>query len=156
MAFYAAYDATLRDAEYLAPRLQEADRAEIWALNRHTPIQALTAAVEHHSASVWCVNSDPVMMFGCPPKAFLDPYVGVPWLLGTNLIARHPKAFITQNKQALAEWLPKYRLLENYVDSRHLVAVKWLARLGFMIHKPLPIGPDSMMFHRFTMRGFYV
>ncbi len=157
MAIFTTRAATIDDAVGLAPRLQQADKNEIWAMNRHTPLQALVSATKNDEGSmVWCADQVPVMMFGCPRMGFLSPYIGTPWLLGSDLILKYPKAFLRHNIATLYGWQRRYRLLENYVDSRHSVAVKWLAWLGFKIEKPQPIGVDKVLFHKFTIRGFHV
>ena len=132
--------------------MRQADVEEIWAASRMQPLEALRLGVlvsEH--ALTGMVDDDPVCIFGVSHRSLLDT-TGVPWLLGTNAIDKHAKAFMRRNKTIIKEWRARYELLENWVDSRNTKSIAWLRWLGFEIEEASPYGALGLPFHRFTMR----
>lgn len=77
-----------------------------------------------------CVDGVPVCMFGVAPGSVLNGQ-GVPWMLGTNALVRHEKAFLRRCKGVVAAMLRTYPRLLNVVDERNDKARQWLAWLGF-------------------------
>ncbi|RAU21077.1 hypothetical protein CU669_15080 [Paramagnetospirillum kuznetsovii] len=138
---------------YIVVGMREADRDEVWASSHALPIDALERSLSA-STMAWTgmVDGIPVCMFGVAPRSLLDGRVGAPWMLGTYEVERHSKAFLRRNKAYVAQMLEAYPVLENHVDVRHGISIKWLQWLGFTIGPVAPHGPDDMPFHKFTMR----
>lgn len=145
--------ATPEDLEYVAANMDPADAAEVWATAHKTPIEALTLSAGV-SRETWAGRADgrAVCIFGVGTRFALDT-VGVPWLLGTPEIRQHKRLFLRASKVWVSDRARQYSVLENWVDSRHTRAVKWLRWLGFTIEDAQPYGPDGVPFHRFHMRA---
>lgn len=135
--------------------MDPADAAEVWAMGRKTPLEALEASAKvSRETFVGLADHEPICAFGIGQRTLMD-NVGIPWLLGTPEIRKHPRPFLNLSKHWIdaAMWSYSYERLENWVDVRHTRAVKWLKWLGFTIEEPTPFGPDRMLFHRFHMGG---
>lgn len=141
------------DADSLAPRLRDADVAELRAA--HGPdADALTLLRDGLTATpdaVAAVEGGRVIaLLGCAPGGTLLAPCGIPWLLGSNECAGHARLFVARGRQAVADWLARFGRLENFVDARHVASIRWLKRLGFTIHPVQRCGPAGALFHRFT------
>ncbi|MGO9410038.1 MAG: hypothetical protein ACLQCB_04720 [Spirochaetia bacterium] len=136
---------------YLAEHMAEADRDEVTAAVGMGPYPALEDSLER-SVVAWTGMVDfdrPVCMFGVSPIDILGG-VGSPWLLGTGELPRHAKTFMRLNKEYLLRMLELFPHLENWVDARHVVAIRWLKWLGFRFdEEPVPYGPFKLPFFRF-------
>ncbi len=137
---------------YIAEHMSEADRNEVAAAVGIPPSDAL---YDSWVASVVCwtgmVDERPVCMFGVSAVDILGG-VGAPWLLGTDDLPRHAKTFLRLNREYIPKMLDVFPALINWVDVRHVVAIRWLRRLGFEFDaQPVVYGPWGMEFYRFTM-----
>ena len=93
------------------------------------------------------MNGEPVVIFGCGQ---MPDGAGVPWLVGTDEMERHPVAFYRASRGFIKEMSGMYDYLENYVDVRNKLSVRWLRWAGFVMEEPEALG--SGMFRRFWMR----
>lgn len=157
--------AAKRVAFFRPPRLDEdipamvadmraGDRAELEA-TIDLPIQdQLKQAIEWSTLPVAAVNErgDLLALFGAAPFSLMSK-TAAPWMVGTNLIRRYPKALTEGAQRFFAMTLQTHPRLLNFVDARNTESVKWLARLGFTVEKPKPHGIADLPFHRFHM-GF--
>lgn len=142
-------DAQAEDAEWLACGLRERDRQEAQASHGPHILATLYAAIEASKGMCWVAEGErPVFVIGCAPVA---PGVGSPWLLGTDDVAKHPRALTRIAKRHIAVMRETYPVLLNYVDERNADSVGWLRLLGFKVEEPAPYGIEGRPFHRFTM-----
>ncbi len=146
-------DAMEAHIETIAPALREADMLEIAASGIPDPSEALGRSLRA-STRAWTVVVEgiPSLMFGAAPISALSGR-GAPWLLGTDAIFKIYRRFLRGCPAYVAEMLRIYPHLENYVDCRNAISVRWLKHLGFEIHRPTPYGVNGEMFHRFTMEA---
>lgn len=144
------------DIAPIAKGMRAADRAEVWAASRRTPEQALSFSYKN-SAQVFTGLADgtPFVMFGVGEQSRLLG-VGVPWLLGTDEIARHTVPFLRCCGFWTKRLLADYRVLKNHVDNRNRLSIRWLQWLGFSLSEPRPHGPDGLLFRAFELRADYV
>ena len=70
---------------------------------------------------------------------------GVIWLVGTDEITQHPVTFYRASRKIFKQLSQGYNRLENYVDTRNLLSLRWLQWLGFDIGTPEFCG--SGVFH---------
>jgi len=137
---------------HLAVNMRADDRREIWAAGCMLPRESLEMSLER-SRIAWTglVDGVPVCMFGVAAEVGILP-VGRPWLLGTDDIEKHQRAFLRRNRQKVAEMLSMYPLLVNYVDARNKASIKWLQWLGFTVDEnTIPVGVNQVPFRRFEM-----
>ncbi|WP_428659501.1 hypothetical protein [Reyranella sp.] len=141
--------ATVADARMLV--LRAADREEVEALTGRDPREALVASVER-SASAWAGRADGelVCLFGVVPMSLVG-VVGVPWLLGSDAVARYGRPFLRRNRVYLREMLRVFPVLRNVVDARNAVSIRWLRWLGFTLGTPQPMGVRGLPFIPFEM-----
>lgn len=148
--------ATLEHAQQLAPRMRPEDAAEVWASSRQTPLESLVSSLawskEAHAA-LW--GSEVAALFGIARGPFLS-FRAFPWLLGSELLNRHPGPFVRQARVIVREWIEQYGFLEQAVDARYAAALRWAARVGFEVGEPQPFGLLGMDFCRITARRSHV
>lgn len=77
--------------------------------------------------------------------------VGVPWLISTNHVERHARAFLKVCKPEVQSMLSRHEHLMNYVDARNTAAIRWLKWLGFHFAPAAPYGAKRFLFHKFTL-----
>jgi hypothetical protein len=144
--------ATVAHAEAIAQNLREADRQEIAASSRFSPRLAIRLSVLS-ATRAWAGFADEqlVCLFGVSPVSLIEGR-GAPWMIGTPLVERYATAFLRRNKRFLPEMQERFTVLENYVDERNALAIRWLQWLGFQMDEPLPHGPHGLPFRRFELR----
>lgn len=144
--------ATLDHAKTVAAKARGADVDELWACAKYTPLGCLELGLEISPESwAWLWDGEPVCVFGVSAASVLVSS-GAPWMVGTEEIDKHPFRFLRHGRDVIQHMLRQYEILENYVDARNRMAVKWLKWLGFTIHPPEPYGVFGMPFHKFTLK----
>lgn len=145
-------EATAEDAVEVALNIRAADRDELWASGRNIPISCLIRA---HKLSTGCkslvIDGKVACIFGVAPLSMLGS-IGSPWMIGTDLIEKHPKTFLRKCQNSVLAMTESYGTLLNYVDARNVMAIKWLSWLGFHVQQAVPYGPFKMPFHKFELR----
>lgn len=138
------------DAEAIEPLIRQADRDEITEALGIPMLEALRqCATGCCKASKIVAEGEVVAVFGDAVHSVLG-QIGVPWLISTVHVERHPKAFLQVCKPEVAEMLTRHRELVNFVDVRNTTAIRWLKWLGFEFSEPVPYGRHGFLFHQFT------
>jgi hypothetical protein len=140
---------TRADLDRLVENMRPADRAEVEAMSGpdvHNTVRRCLY-LSSHSAAVE-VDGQFACLMGVAPVALIAG-VGSPWMLGTKLCDRHGRALVAMGRLYIAEMHETYRTLEGYVHAQHVQSVRWLARLGFSIAPPCPMGVSGQAFHYF-------
>lgn len=123
-------------AEHLWPvamNMRRADREEVWASGRRTPLEALRISLNMSQKAWTAMAGDvPFAMFGVAPSLFV-PWLGVPWMLATPTIEAARIPFLRQSRHFVDEMQSDFRVLENYVSAENTVSLKWLKFCGFNI-----------------------
>lgn len=130
--------ATEDDARELAPLLRAEDRAEVLALGLEPVdglLQSVAAACE---AWTWRDDGRIICMAGVAPLSLIGS-TGIPWLLGSPLVAAHRRTFMVETSRRVAHWLTLFPVLRNVVDARYEAAIRWLRWLGFTVGEPFPL-----------------
>ncbi len=153
MATIEVVTATLEHARRMASRTRRADREEVWASHGVGAREALALSLMA-SREAWTglVNGEPACMFGVTPYP-AEKGVGVPWMIGTDLVERHAAAFLRRNRSYVRHMLGVFPKLRNHVDARNEMSIRWLRWLGFTIHAAAPYGLYGLPFHLFTMES---
>jgi hypothetical protein len=131
----------------VAANMRPADVAEVWALARHSPAEAVTRSLGlPGEAYAFLVDDEPLAVFGCAETSIPD--TGSPWLLGAVGVERHARQFLELGRSYVAHWAHEYTDLYNVVDARNERSIDWLGRLGFVFDEPILIGATPFLpFH---------
>lgn len=136
----------------LLPQVREADRTEFSAFSGMTAAQVLDIGLRCSTvAYAGLVNNNVVAIFGVSPRSLLTGSA-VPWLVASHELPHYQKTFLRRCRPVVREFLGRYPFLENYVDARNTVAIRWLRWLGFQLDDATPAGVAGLPFHRFEMR----
>jgi hypothetical protein len=137
--------ATSADALELAQHMREADRQEVWAAERRTPLEALRFAMQ---VSEFCrclrIDGEVAMLWGV--ARIIDQTWNI-WLLTADVVDRKPLAFWRTFRSQLVELVRTYPVLCNMVDARYTKALEALRRVGFTVYPADPYGVDDQPFH---------
>lgn len=139
------------DIAVLVKNMREHDKQEVNAATRMGLRNAVETSVTMSTYSkTGLVNDELVCMWGVCPISLLSSS-GSPWMLGTDLIEKRQRVFLRRSKPWLDDIRKDYRYLENFVDARNVLSVKWLKWLGFEMDEAEPYGIHGEPFHKFTM-----
>jgi len=131
-------DATLEDAEALAPFIREQDALEVYLSHGLSAGEALRISYANSDERYSIIDEDErvVGMFGCVDNGDMK---GMPWLLGSDDLVKkgHSKSFLTGSKKYVEGIKHYYNHLYNYVHEGNTVSLKWLKWLGFSCDKKL-------------------
>lgn len=143
------------DVELIAANAREADVLELAAVGSDPATAMYKGLVMSTHAWTGLVNGVPVCMFGVAPRSVLSGR-GYPWMIGSRLLERYAVTFIRRCMPQVQKMRDSYNLLENYVDARNELAIRWLMWLGFTIQPAAPYGLNGEPFHRFLMETEHV
>jgi hypothetical protein len=134
----------------IVPYLRRADVEEIWAATGLSPAFAVAYSIAH-SRDAWAIllNGKPAGVFGAG-AAGKD--IGVPWLVATEEIERHPVRFYRVSRAVIEKMRQRYAYLTNWVDARNTLSIRWLEWAGFTVEPPRPYGAAGLGFCRFWWR----
>lgn len=138
------------DADFLAPRLREADREEIIASGSPIHLEALKAGLGWGKLSLTGVDElgYPVTMFGSSTHP-VDPCVGVVWAMATDEIKHHAKSFLGPSREWVETLNRRHPVLMNYTDCRNEEHHRWLKWCGFIFINKVT-GPTGLPFFEFV------
>lgn len=146
--------ATQELVDALKGRFRQADIDEVYAMSGRDVNSAVDDGLkfsDHAWVGTW--EGEPITVFGVRGLGLLGDE-GTPWLLGTDRIRENGirQAFVQLSAPYVQEMLRDFAYLENYVDARNTVSIRWLKRIGFTVDPPEPAGYLKMPFHRFWVR----
>lgn len=141
--------ATEEDIAYVAPRMRQADKDEVWASGGYEPEEALRLSYRASRPCFAGVNdkNEPSALFGAAP---LSDNVGAVWLLGTNSIDTSPISFLRWSKKFFPYVMEPYDMVCNLVHAENAVHIKWLRWLGFSFLRKVKHGPEQQPFYEFA------
>lgn len=150
---YAIVPATQEHVAAMLPHVRTADRHEVMAASGQS-VEAILPKCVSDAEMAWSgmVDDEVACIFGVTGASVLSE-TGYPWLIGTDLIEQHAKAFLKRNRKMVGLMLARYPVLKNYVDVRNEKSIQWLRWLGFVILPAEPFGLYRMPFHPFEMRS---
>lgn len=139
---------TLDELIDLSNRLCDEDECEIRAMGLNPQLGIISTASESVEIQAAFKGGLILSAWGV---AITQDLAGIarPWMVMTPEGRKHPRTIMQISHAAVASWSRKYGYLENFVDSRHRQAVRWLKRIGFSVEPALPMGPYGREFHRF-------
>lgn len=142
------------DADTLLRGLRQCDRREAEATVGAANVEAAMHASLESSLVAWAaeVDGELAAVFGVAALSVLNG-IGVPWMMGTDLLDRMPRAVIENTRAYIPRMLVLFPHLTNFVDARNQRSIRLLRWLGFEIRPAEPFGAQGLPFHRFEMRG---
>lgn len=150
--------ANLDHVRAMSCKIRQADIDEFAAGYSKTPELAMIQGigVSTHSWAGVC-DGRVIAVAGLFPLSIMGD-TARPWMVGSRDLEKPwvTRQFLQTSKHALRFMISLYPHLENYVDARNTVAIRWLKWLGFQFHDPQPYGPMGLPFHRFEMRRDHV
>lgn len=139
-----------QDVTYVAENMRESDAREVWTTSRATPWTALhTSIALSAEAHVFRADGVPAMIYGL---GVTPERIGVPWLLGTNVLDKHRKSFMQVCKSAVRRWRNEHVLLQNRVLADNAESIRFLAALGFSFDEP-QVNENGALVRRFWAEG---
>lgn len=90
-------------------------------------------------------------MFGVKAPSMLSS-VAMPWMIASDRLEFNSRTFLRKSKRILEIVSEQFPHMQNYVDARNVVAVRWLQWIGFSVYYPEPYGIDNLPFHRFELK----
>ncbi len=118
----------------IAANMREADRREVWAAHRHTPLEALEGSLARAELAWTCfVHGRPAFMWGVCRRGSMISETGSPWLLGTPAIVRVRLEFLRQSPAYVARMQERFPRLENHVHAENRLSIRWLTWCGFTV-----------------------
>ena len=156
----------------IVPHLRQADVEEIRAMTGLEPRIAVAFSIAN-AAPGWAVEVDGRVEAICgvgPVQAGascaardtsasvrvgpVTEKLGRPWLVGTDEVAKHPVMFYRMSRRIVDAMRARYSQLENWVDARNGLSIRWLKWAGFYVEEPEKMGAEGQLFHRFWMEVF--
>lgn len=147
--------ATQTHIDKMKGNLRESDKQQLWASTRMGPDEGLQRAFDI-SKFCWVgvLNNKPILCFGVSAFSLLSSK-GSPWLLATDDIKKAKVKFIKGCRKCVRKMLSFFDRLENTVDVRNEVSIRWLKWCGFTIGESISYGPNRLMFYKFWLnKGF--
>lgn len=140
----------IEHARSIAARIRVEDELELQALGMG-PADGVVDSFEQSLRSWTLVcGGEPIAIWGVCADSVLDE-IGTPWLLTACEVAGNRVRFARLSRGAVERMLEIFPKLENWVDARYIVCVRYLRWLGFTIHPAVPYGPYGLPFHRFEI-----
>lgn len=134
----------------LAKTMRAADKAELLASTTLDVGPALLYILQQSTeAYTALVEGRVIAMFGVAKKSHLSD-IHAPWMLSSIEAPKHWVHFGRQSKPIMAYFIDKYGYLENYVDGRYPLAMRWCEYVGFKIGEPVRVG--DVDFYKITMK----
>lgn len=116
----------------IANRLRAADRLECTAMG-YEPKHALRMALAQSSEAFTVkIDGEPEAMFGLVVTSALNG-TGKPWMLGSDLLYRHPREMLKGGSFFLSRWLLGTPHLSGLVAACNHRAIRVLRRWGFHV-----------------------
>lgn len=143
--------ATLADAHSVAQRLRPEDRDEVLMASGIDPRLVLPAYVQG-GREVYAsgIEGGPAeILWGVDP-VYGVPGGAVPWLLSTPAMFAHPVEFVVMSRRLWDGLHGRFEVLTNFVWAGNARHIRWLQWLGATVFRPVPLGPRSALFHKFT------
>lgn len=136
-----------RDLDDLVPHLRAADVEGIRAAQGIEPRAAIERSLADSELGWAFTLAGRVEAVGGVARWRKAEGVGVPWLLGSEALHRHPRMMLIEGRRWVAMLHSRFHTLFNYVDCRNRGSLAWLTHIGFTIARIEPaFGIERMPF----------
>ncbi|CAB4149598.1 hypothetical protein UFOVP555_12 [uncultured Caudovirales phage] len=144
------------DIEAVIAGLRQADYDEVLASSGDVERTVRESPACSNWTLTFLVDGEIACVMGLAPIDGLLGTRAAPWMLGTDVLDRHPGALMKTCPRYIAGMLSSYPHLLNFVDARNTRSIRWLKRLGFKILPAVPYGAAQLPFHLFEMKATHV
>ncbi len=150
-----ARQATEADAHDLAPRLRAADLREIEVASGRDPLAVLLDGLRLSPvARVLTYRGRVVAMYGAAAWPGFGGEVGCPWMLASDELPQHPRAFLRLAPRMVGEQLEAYPGgLYGIVDVRNHAHMRWIEWAGFTLGGTHNLGRNGEPFRAFWRKA---
>ena len=132
-------------------RIRKADHDECYAaLGRSAEEGLMQSFAASRMAWAAVTASETIAVFGCAAASLLTD-TGVPWMVGTDKVSEYRVSFARGGRRYTKKMKRVFSYLENWVDARNTLSLRWLQWCGFTIEPARPYGFEQRPFHRFYM-----
>lgn len=122
----------------IATRMRQSDVDETAAFGR-SPKEALRLGLRASiDAFTVLIDDKPEGMMGLRPGNVLD-REGAPWMLGTDELYRHPRAWLELMPKVVALWGDSTKQMTNLIAKSNVRAIRLLRRCGFRIGEEVTV-----------------
>ena len=137
--------ATKEHAQELTKGMREMDRLECFSVGAD-PSKAVESSMASSDVSFTVMTKDDEVMaiFGAGEGD--EPFI---WMLGTNQVDRHAKAFLRHCKKWVQSFAVYYGSVSNWIHVDNLVCIKWLKWCGAEFSEPVKIKGE--LFRKFKI-----
>lgn len=143
---------TAADVSELVANLRDQDVDELRAAGYEDFGAIITESLARSDWSVTAtVDGRLACIFGVSAAGTLLSAYGVPWMLGTSLVATNRRALARLAPRYIHEMLQAYPTLRNLVHADNTVALGWLRHVGFTIGPVVPHPNTGAPFHVFEL-----
>jgi hypothetical protein len=140
------------DAERLLADIRHDDLVEINCCH-DDPLKVIADGIAM-SEKCWAAEEDGHLLAVFGVAGVKDhAEIGVPWLIGTELLGRRGKLFKMYGKQFIESMKEGRKILYNVVHSKNLKSIRWLESLGFFVNRESGVSVNGHSFYSFEMRA---
>lgn len=130
--------ATIDDLPGVLLDLVPAELEDFKRLGINPVLSAIADLKNYDTYIAFSPDSKPMVLFGTDDS-------GYAWMLNTNEVFRHPRAFMRQ----LRDWLNNqpHKLLHSVIDIQNIARIKMLKRVGFKLLRLLPVEMNGQNYY---------
>lgn len=140
---------TIEDARSLAPRLRPEDALELTLSHGPDLFATLVESIRFSSECFAAEEGGVVIALG-GFGVVEGTEMGVPWLVGSPEVLRHPVTLVAAGRVAVERWEKQCTLMSNLTHEDNHVHHRWLRHLGFSFtNGTFPVGESSAPFKQF-------
>lgn len=129
---------TEADIVHLAAHMRQDDINDLRVVGWEDNAEAIRLSIARSDPrylSVVEVDGELLCIFGCATESLLSP-VGIPWLLCTDAMTRYIKEATVKTRLVVRYMLNGWPVLQNVVDARNKMTIRWLKSIGFAMGTP--------------------
>lgn len=122
--------ATIDDIPGILNDLLEAELSDCRRLGIDPVIGAVTSLKGSETVIAFSPDDKPMALVGVDPE-------GYAWMLNTNEVLKHPRAFMRWLKGYIS--YKSYKILHSVIDIQNVTRIRMLKRVGFKLLRLLPV-----------------
>lgn len=152
-------DSCATDIAYLKDNLKQCDIDEVWASHHKTPYEALLEGFENSDQCLTVAKDGRALaMFGIVPvpAGNVNDDSAIIWFLSSEELFRIKRFEFIRHSAGFVGFMfhraPQFNSFVNFVDARNKISIRWLSKIGAVIHDPMPFGAEGLPFHYFEFR----